>query len=72
MKRRSCRNRRVDRWKRAVEIAKFLFEDQGYHSRYLDDLLAFALDAVESEDIDRASERPSTKTPNRRRTHRCT
>jgi hypothetical protein len=27
--------KRIRRWLRALEIAKILFEDQGYHARYL-------------------------------------
>lgn len=30
--------RRKKRWLRALEIAKILFEDEGYHTRYLEDL----------------------------------
>ena len=26
------------RWLKALEIAKILFEDQGYHTRYLDEI----------------------------------
>jgi hypothetical protein len=50
MKRRD-RSLRAERWKRAVELAKILFEDQGYHSLYLDDLLAFAVGAVEKQEL---------------------
>lgn len=50
MKKRPHRNLRVERWKRAIELAKILFDDQGYHSRYLDDLLDFALEALEKQE----------------------
>lgn len=63
MKARKRRNLRVERWKRAIELAKILFEDQGYHSLYLDDLLAFAVDAATDQGLDEARE---TKTRHRR------
>jgi hypothetical protein len=28
----------MSRWLRALDIAKILFEDQGYHTRYLDEI----------------------------------
>lgn len=70
MKKRRRRNLRAERWKRAIELAKILFEDQGYHSLYLDDLLSFALGAAEDGDASDAPDRPRAKTPKRRR--RCT
>lgn len=51
MKKRNRHYLRVERWKRAIELAKILFEDQGYHSLYLDDLLSFALGAAEGKEI---------------------
>lgn len=30
--------KRRRRWLRALEIAKILFEDEGYHTEYLEDL----------------------------------
>jgi len=29
---------RKKRWFRALEIAKYLFEDEGYHTKYLEDI----------------------------------
>lgn len=66
---RTRRNVRVERWKRAIEIAKILFKDQGYHSRYLDDLLSFALDAADGREIGEGPDPPRSKT--QRRTPRC-
>jgi hypothetical protein len=72
MKKRKRRNLRVERWKRAIELAKILFEDQGYRSLYLDDLRAFALGAASEQDADATSETSIAKTPKRRRNPRCT
>ena len=33
--------REVKRWLKALEIAKIIFEDQGYHTCYLEDLEKF-------------------------------
>ena len=71
MKRRD-RSLRAERWKRAVDLAKILFEDQGYHSLYLDDLLTFALGAAEEQNIGEGLAPPRPKTPKRCRYHRCT
>lgn len=70
MTKRRRRNLRVERWKRAVELAKILFDDQGYHSRYLDDLLDYALGSVETQEPP-ADDVATRKTPNRRRHSRC-
>ena len=72
MKKRNRGNLRIERWKRAVELAKILFEDQGYHSLYLDDLLSFALGAAENQDVGEGLAPPRPKTPTRCRTHCCT
>lgn len=69
MTHRTRRKLRIERWKRAIEIAKILFEDQGYHSLFLDDLLPFALDAANGRDIGDGPDPPRAKTP--RRTPRC-
>lgn len=34
-------NKETKRWLRALEIAKILFEDQGYHIRYLEEIEHF-------------------------------
>jgi hypothetical protein len=60
MKKRTRRNLRVERWKRAIELAKILFEDQGYHSLYLDDLLDFALGAAANHDLGEGPAPPKT------------
>jgi hypothetical protein len=70
MTKRARRTLRAERWKRAVDLAKILFEDQGYHSLYLDDLLSFALDAAEDQEIGAGPGPPRPKT--QRRTSRCT
>lgn len=70
MKKRGRRNLRVERWKRAVELAKILFADQGYHSLYLDDLLTFALDAADGREIGEGPGPPRATT--QRRSPRCT
>jgi hypothetical protein len=67
-KRTHC-NLRVERWKRAVDLAKILFDDQGYHSVYLDDLLSFALDAADGREIGDGPDAPRPKT--QRRSRRC-
>jgi len=33
--------KRRKRWFRALEIAEYLFEDEGYHTKYLKDLKEF-------------------------------
>lgn len=71
MKVRKRRNLRVERWKRAIEIAKILFEDQGYHSMYLDDLLDFALREVASQEAVSISPPSNERTRKRRRKPRC-
>ena len=70
MTKRPRRNLRVERWKRAIELARILFDDQGYHSRYLDDLLDFALGAVDEQEPPIADP-PRRKTFKRRRKPRC-
>lgn len=72
MMKRTDRTLRVERWKRAVELAKILFEDQGYHSVYLDDLLTFAVGAADNQDVGEGPAPPRPKTPKRCRDHRCT
>jgi hypothetical protein len=66
------RKLRVERWKRAIELAKILFEDQGYHSLYLDDLLDFALGAAANQDVGEGPTPPRPKTSKRCRNRRCT
>ena len=70
MKKRRPQSLRVKRWKRAIELAKILFEDQGYHSLYIDDLLAFAVGAVEKQELP-VHDPPEAKTWKRRRRPRC-
>ena len=33
--------KQVKRWHRAIEIAKIVFEDEGYHTAYLDEIDQF-------------------------------
>jgi hypothetical protein len=33
--------KQLTRWLRALEIAKILFEDEGYHTAYLEEIEAF-------------------------------
>lgn len=66
MTKRPRRNLRVERWKRAVDLAKILFDDQGYHSRCFD----YVLGSVETQEPP-AGDVAIRKMLTRRRHPRC-